>query len=47
MCYDRLSRYDTVKFGTRTQSAERHIFQRSRPGRQCHAICHAKCRILK
>jgi len=47
LCYDRLSRYDTVKFGTRTQNAELNIFQRSRPGRQCLAICHAKYRILK
>ena len=47
LCYDRLSRNDTVKFGTRTQSAELRIFQISHPGRQCLAICHAKYRILK
>jgi len=46
LCYDRLSGYDTVKFGIRTQSAELHIFQRSHAGRQCLAVCHAKYHIL-
>ena len=47
LCYDRLSGYDTVKFGTRTQSAQLHIFRRSHPGTQCLDICHAKYHILK
>jgi len=42
LCYDRLSGYDTVKFGIRIQSAELHIIQTSHPGRQCLAVCHVK-----
>jgi hypothetical protein len=45
LCYDRLSGYDTVKIGISTQSADLHIFQNSRLGRQCLAVCHAKYRI--
>jgi hypothetical protein len=47
LCYDRLSGYDIMKFGIRTQSAELHIFQTSHPGRQYLAVCLVKYRILK
>ena len=45
--YYRLLGYDTVKFVTRTQSEGPHNLQKSHPGRQSLAICHAKYRILK
>jgi hypothetical protein len=50
LCYDRISWYDTMKFGIHTQSAELRIFQTSHPRRECLAVCqvkHTKSHILK